>query len=84
MLRFATAFTGPTENGVRFAILIDGKEAWHATQKTLPPTDHTLDLTGYADKRIRLTLSVDALGDAAHDWANWVRPQIVVEGSRRP
>lgn len=79
MLRFATGFTGPTENGVRFAILVDGKEVWTTTQKTLPPVDHAVDLTGHAGKTIRLTLRVDALDNEAHDWANWVRPQILVE-----
>ena len=79
LLRFATAFTGPTQDGVRFAILIDGKEQWTTTQKTLPPVNHTLDLSAHAGKKIRLTLRVDALANETHDWANWVRPQIRME-----
>jgi hypothetical protein len=78
-LRFATGFSGPTTNGVRFAILIDDTEVWSVTQRTLPPVDRTIDLTAHAGKRIRLTLRVNGLGDTAHDWANWVRPWIGVE-----
>ncbi|MBN1341052.1 MAG: DUF4838 domain-containing protein [Phycisphaerae bacterium] len=79
MLRFATGFTGPTTNGVRFAVRVGDNEVWSTTQKTLPPVDHEIDLTAQAGKPIQLTLRVDALGDTAHDWANWVRPQIVID-----
>ena len=84
VLRFATAFTGPTANGVRFEILVDDARAWSATQKTSPPIEREVDLTRHAGKTIRLTLRVDALADTAHDWANWVRPQIVRQSEPRP
>jgi hypothetical protein len=78
-LRFGTAFTGPTANGVRFSVLVNGKEAWTTTQKELPPVEREVDLSAWAGKTIQLTLRVDGLGNIQHDWANWVRPQVLVE-----
>jgi hypothetical protein len=79
VLRFATGFTGPTDDGVRFAILVDGAEVWAATQKELAPVDHKVDLSRWAGKSTKLTLRVDPLGNEKYDWANWARPQIVKE-----
>ncbi|HOX37521.1 MAG TPA: DUF4838 domain-containing protein [Candidatus Brocadiia bacterium] len=79
ILRFGTGFTGPTDDGARFAILIDGRQEWEHTQKEQPPIAHELDLTKMAGKKIALTLRVDALGNEKHDWANWTRPQIMLE-----
>ncbi len=79
ILRFGTAFTGPTANGVRFSILVNGKEAWTTTQKELAPIEREVELSAWAGKAIQLTLRVDGLGNIQHDWANWVRPQILVE-----
>lgn len=42
-----------------------------------PFTDHTIDLSEYAGKTIRLTLRVNALENSKYDWANWVAPKIV-------
>ena len=78
VLRYATGFTGPTADGVRFAVLVDGAEVWTTTQKEIPPADHEVNLSAWAGRAIRLTLRVDALGNDTYDWANWVRPQIVV------
>jgi len=76
VLRFGTCFSESTANGVRFAVLVDGKEVWSAEQKDLAPVDRQLDLSGWAGKTIALTLRVDAMGDDAYDWSCWVRPQI--------
>ncbi|UCH34375.1 MAG: DUF4838 domain-containing protein [Armatimonadota bacterium] len=78
VLRFATGFTGPTENGVRFAVLVDGAEVWAGEQRGLAPVEHEVDLSAWAGKAIDLTLRVNALGNERYDWANWVRPQVVV------
>jgi hypothetical protein len=43
-----------------------------------PFSDQNLDLSKYAGQKIRLTLRVNALGDSAYDWANWVEPRIMV------
>lgn len=37
---------------------------------------HELDLTGYAGRKVQLTLRVNALEDSSFDWANWVEPRI--------
>jgi len=79
VLRFAIGFTCATDDGVRFAILVDGGEVWGATQKELAAVDHALDLSAWAGKSVKLTLRVDALGNEKYDWANWARPQILKE-----
>jgi len=76
-LCFATAFTGPTDDGAAFAIRIDGHEVWQRTQQEVAPLDHELDLSPWAGRSVALTLDVHALGNETHDWANWLRPQIV-------
>lgn len=79
VMHFGTGFSGPTADGVRFAVLVDGSEVWSATQKDLPPADHEVDLSAWAGRSIKLTLRVNAVGNDTYDWANWVRPQILVE-----
>ncbi len=78
MLQFATAVTGPTEDGVRFSLLIDDREVWDETRTDLPAEEHEIDLTESAGKTIALTLRVEPIGNEASDWANWVRPSVVV------
>ena len=81
VLQFGTCFDAPTANGVRFTVLVDGKELWSVEQKDLAPADHQLDLSGSAGKTISLTLRVDAMGNGAYDWSCWVRPQIQTRAS---
>ena len=76
VFQFATAFSGPTENGARFVVLVDGKERFRAEQTTVAPIDRTVDLTDQAGKTITLTLRINALGNTAYDWANWVEPRL--------
>jgi hypothetical protein len=78
VLRFGTGFREPTTNGVRFIILTDGTEVWSTEQKDLEPVDHEIDVSDWAGKTLRLSLHVDALGNAEYDWSGWVRPQIVI------
>jgi len=78
VLRFATGFTGPTSDGVRFAVLVEGEQAWSAVQRELPAVPRQVDLSAWAGRQVRLTLRVDALESDSHDWANWVRPQVLV------
>ena len=78
ILRFGTGFREPTKNGVRFAIVIDGKEVWSTEQKDLEPVAHELDLSDWAGKTLPLSLHVDALNNAEYDWSGWVRPQVVI------
>jgi len=86
VLRSGTCFSQPTENGVRFAVLVDGDEVWASEQQTLAPADLQLGLSRWAGKTISVTLRVDAMGNGAYDWSSWVRPQvrIVVQASRLP
>jgi hypothetical protein len=76
IMSFATAFTGPTEDGVRFSVLVNGVEKWGAIQRTIPAIDHVIDLSDVAGQKIALTLRVDCLENASYDWANWVCPII--------
>ena len=76
---FGTMLTGPSEDGVRHAVLIDGQQVFRHTQTEETWTGHRLDLTPRAGQRITLTLVVDPVGNATHDWTTWVEPRIVVE-----
>lgn len=78
-LRFATGFTGPTENGVRFSVLVDGRYVFESEQTTLSPVRHEVDLSAWAGHTVPLTLRVNALENSVHDWSVWVRPVIVRE-----
>lgn len=77
--RFGTVLTGESRNGVRFSVEVDNREVWTETQRrTNQPTAHALDLSAFADRQVTLSLKVDSLRDADHDFANWLRPVIVV------
>lgn len=76
-LRFATALSGPSEDGVRFAVLADGRELWSAHQTDQPPVERELDMTALGGRVVRLTLRVEAGPSNTYDWANWVRPRVV-------
>jgi len=78
-LRFGTALTGPSEDGVRFAVVVHGEEVWSATQREQRTVERAVDLSRKAGSTVKLTLRADALGNERYDWANWVRPQVVVE-----
>jgi hypothetical protein len=82
-LRFGTVVTGPTHDGVKMSILVDGQELWSQIQaeKDQPKMD-SVDFSAYAGKSIRLVLRVDARQDNTGDWSNWLRPVIVVEKER--
>jgi hypothetical protein len=69
--------SGKSANGVRFAILVGGREAWGHTQGVGKAASHVVDLSAHAGRAVQVTLQVDGLGDASYDWANWVRPVIV-------
>jgi len=78
VLRFGTAVSGPTHDGVRMSILVADRELWSERQaKQYQPADHALDLSAFAGQTITLILRVDALGDNTGDWANWLRPVIL-------
>lgn len=87
LFKFATALTAQSANGVRFGVLVDGNEVWNtvlqADKNDISKSflQNSIDLSGYAGKKIKLTLSVDALGDTSNDWANWVEPQIIVQNN---
>ena len=76
VFQFGTCFTQPTANGVRFTVLVDGKELWSEEQKEVAAVNHQLDLSDQAGRKIALTLRVDALGNGAYDWSCWILPQI--------
>ena len=69
--------------GVRFAVLVDGQEAWSGEQKDRLPVHHALDLSQWAGKTISLTMRVDAWGKDAPKRLTprscWGRPQVVFD-----
>jgi hypothetical protein len=80
ILRFGTTITGPTDDGVRMSVAVNGKELWSETQvRKGQPHQGMVDLSAYAGQSIRLALRVDARGNNAGDWSNWLRPVILAE-----
>jgi hypothetical protein len=64
-------------NGIQFRVLVDNKEVWAAVvADSLRPIAHKIDLTPYSGKSIALTLRVNARGNVAYAWANWIAPVI--------
>lgn len=80
VLRFGTAFSGPTANGGRFSVRVNGQDEWSVLRTDQVIRHHEVDLSAWADQDIELQLVVDGLGDITADWANWVRPQVLVDG----
>jgi hypothetical protein len=78
VFRFGTAFGGPTANGGRFTVRVNEGELWSAVQRDQAIEHHEVDLSRWAGQDLRLQLAVDGLGDITSDWANWVRPQVLV------
>ncbi len=79
-LRFGTVLTGPSLDGVRMSIALNGVEAWAETQTGKDqPRMHRLDLAAHAGERLDLALRVDALGNHGADWAHWLRPIVEIE-----
>lgn len=76
-LRFGTGFTAETENGVDFAVDVNGENVWRHTQTAQSVEDHVVDLLPWAGQEVRLTLRVHNRGNGAFDWAHWVRPQVL-------
>ena len=82
VLRFGTVLTGPSYDGVRMSIMVDGAELWSETQTQQDrPKVHALDLCAHAGKAARVTLRVDALKNNGADWSNWLRRVVVEEGA---
>lgn len=82
-MRFGAALTGPTHDGVRMSVATDGHERWARTLTEQGEASfHTLDLTGLEGRSVEVALRVDALGDNAGDWAQWLQPVIVSESKR--
>jgi len=84
-LQFGVQLTSESDDGVRFAVLVDGVEAWSETQtQTRQSTHHQVDLSAHAGKTIRLTLEVDRLENASHDWSTWLRPVVLYVPEAQP
>jgi hypothetical protein len=83
-LRFGTVILGPTWDGVKMSILVDGAEVFAETQTEKDkPRMHEVDLSAQAGKTVAVMLRVDAIGNNAADWSHWLRPVIVVEPAPR-
>ncbi|MBI2300204.1 MAG: hypothetical protein HYU66_14875, partial [Armatimonadetes bacterium] len=80
VLRLGTVVTGPTDDGVRMAVLVEGRGLWSTVQaKQGQPQMAAIELTAYARRTIALTLRVEARANVTGDWANWLRPVVVRE-----
>ncbi|MBN1902891.1 hypothetical protein JW926_16325, partial [Candidatus Sumerlaeota bacterium] len=79
VMKFDTAFTHESDDGVRFSVLLDGRELWFHKQKKIEPAPHKINLTNWAGKKVALTLRVDPLQNSKYDWSVWVWPRIVFE-----
>ena len=66
-------------DGARFAVAVDGTEVWGWEQQQLDPIPQTVDLSPWAGRTIALALRLDCIASTAHDWAQWVRPQVLLE-----
>ncbi len=76
VLRFGTALKADSTNGVRFSVLIAGREVWHFEQTDRKLHWHEIGpLDG--GRGVKVTLCVDALNDPTNDWALWVWPTFV-------
>ncbi len=83
VFRFDTQLQAKSANGVGFSVLVDGKTVWSVEQVTEAGIAREVELTSWAGKEIRLGLGVDALGNAANDWAVWVQPLVMIEAPGR-
>jgi len=80
VLRFGATITGPTDDGVRMSVAVNGKELWSETQPRKEQSHPAaVDLSAYAGQSIQLTLHADARGNNAGDWSHWLQPAIVAE-----
>jgi len=78
VLQFGTTLLAASDDGVEFSILVDDKTVWQGRQtQAETPADHQVDLSDHAGGAIELELRVDALGNAGHDWAHWLRPVVL-------
>jgi hypothetical protein len=78
-MKFDTAFTHESDDGVRFSVLLDGRELWFHVQKTIAPESHKIDLTNWAGSNVSITLRVDPRKNSMYDWSVWVWPRILME-----
>jgi hypothetical protein len=83
VLQVGTVVTGPSTDGVGMAIAVAGRDLW-AGRQTVPgqPADHSVDLSAFAGQTVTMILRVDALGNNTGDWANWLRPVILIDPAK--
>lgn len=74
---FGTSIDGRTVDGVRYAVLVDGEELWHAVVDSARVDVHEVDLTPWAGSSMVLVLQVDKRANMQYDWSTWVRPQVI-------
>ena len=77
VLDFATSIIGDTDDGVRYAVLVDGEELWAADVLDRTVDVHQVDLAPFAGKVVKLSLRVHGRENIQHDWSTWVRPQVI-------
>lgn len=74
---FGTGISADSPDGVTFAVLVNGEEAWEHHQQTRAVANHGIGLSPWQGKTVALTLRVSAGEDKLKDWANWVLPRVV-------
>lgn len=72
------AILGPSDDGVRFSVLVNGEQLWAQTIVDEQPVEVSLDLARFAGQRVTLALGVDGLENTTYDWSTWVDPTLVV------
>ncbi|MFM7320767.1 MAG: DUF5722 domain-containing protein, partial [Armatimonadota bacterium] len=76
VLEFGIGFTGPTVNGARFQVLLDGREVFSEVRTAGVIVQRKVALPEGSGQSMVLWLRIDSLGDITHDWCVWVAPRI--------
>ena len=77
LLIFETVLTAESEDGVRFAVLVNDIEIWGAEQYEQDAKRYEINLSEHVGGYIKVTLRIEPFENTSYDWANWVMPLII-------
>ena len=75
-LLFETMLVHQSADGVKFSILIDGKEIWSAVGIETTPVGHDIALTEWSGQKVTICLMVDKIMNMDYDWSYWINPLV--------